>query len=1381
MAASVLGSRCQAIRRYLPMALVAVMAFTAAACSTKVGTNTTSSPSAVITPVGSKATSGAGTTSVAITVRSGAGVTLSGKDSDGNGAALASFSWKQTGGPTLQSAPIGGTLLYLTASTVEFTAPQVASNTVLTFQLTVTNALSVSATATATVTVTPANDPDESLVPSVVDNPAPPRRFVVAVAPPSASLTPAAPVCVSVNRSVTYTDRNKQQNTVSLPALPALQANAVWNTAVTAVGASGGQAQLMAALQSTTNPRVVFDVPAFNDIELATMFNQALDANGNPVAIPAASVNQQLVPSDLDSAVLNLAISATPGACTGTAPDPAAVSGTALALGVFASGAVTPVFAPGATTPLANGGSGPLQLTADALLQAVDAPAVTTPPMPPAAPTVETLASAQAYYNAIDPPWQGAPKTDLNTWLDANCFDHTQADFGTGAAGANGAHAVYTNNFDLGFGRDMYFIKCTANHSDQNGNVTAYAGDMAAVVINYGSLEQVALKQAPILTVAMEFQGPGHTNGNCGTPSSTCFTKFYVFAPNDRDGSYQRISSANFDRRGEKYVPGACLSCHGGSITDATYTTPHENVDAAFMPWDLDALLYSDTDPAFTGNLIGGSPYTRAAQEPNLLKLNALAWQTYQTPEFLGSSCTTPPAASATCVDRFAAPVALLTKWYGWCGPTGTSCPTAHPYNDNSPTAANDWPTTTPQGAPTTPAGAPNDLYHAVYAHHCRSCHTQNNVIKKQFNDFATFSSYLEPVTGQSLQQLVFNKAQMPLARLTMDRFWVDYNGGSTSAAQSLANYINGVAAATPGVDPVGTTADSAGNMLVVPPGAPVLQAVVFTNVNPSNTNPSSAIDTVNPQTGSPNSYVVSRFNGARVDLSSSLFVSSFQSTLSLCPAPTADPSACPTPSIDVGTNSGSPGFDTSAFGTYYLMPSAMSVSGKSTPSSQTPYLIQVNQTLADGLSCANVVPSITSVASQNTVIDLSACKPADLGDTPLLQIQVTDVNGTSNWLPTSNISPYTIATSYYTATVNGCLTSGSAVQNCNVVFSFLASSTAKPVGIAYRIFDLGDNQASPAQPVKSPITVILAAQYTAQSFAASMSLGLNTNGGSPSPTLKCIPLSGGSLPTTGVPACQAPGMLDNEIFPIDDTFKLAFTQPSIGGSIGPYYPLTDTLPLTTNLTSQEAVIFTTPSGGFNLSGTTDFVTCDVKGNDILTGTADTLAQPCTGVTIPYTVQSTQVTGTPSCTSTPGYLCNNITVLVNATTSFSVDNTAPPSGLTGNSIFSIIKPSTSCGECHIPPSTPTCPAVAGYCEWQVLSTAAQTLTTLMNGITGSCSYSVSGFNCIKPGDPSQSQMYWNACGAMTAPRDTANHNVQLLTPSQCNALSQWIAEGANLH
>jgi hypothetical protein len=1374
----------RAIRTVMLLCTVA----TVAACSSKVGVanNGNAPPTALITPVGFKPTAGAGTGSVSITVRSGSVVILSGKDSVSSAVAPTGFQFIQTGGPSLPAAPDVGAMLYQTADTVALTAPQVASSTPLTFQLKVTDALGVASTASAVVTVLPANDADEFLMPVIVDNnPAHPRRFAVAVATSNGLTAPLSgdvTVCVSVNRKLSYTSRDTTMHTGStmlqLPQLASLQADATWTAAVGGAGAVGEAAPFTAALQSTTNPRVVFDVPALNDVELAAMFNQPSFSGGTSTGIPSSLFNQELVASDLDTAVMYLSITATPGSCDGTVAASSALSGNPIVLGVYTPGGNAPI--------LTNGGSGTVDqyrsnptlacsstnpctpLTADSLLTALK---------PPPA-EAETLASATAYYAKLDP---GATKMNLNDWLDANCFDHTQSDYGIGAAGANGAHAIYTNNYDLGFGRDMYFIKCAADHTNANGIVTAHAGDMASVVINYPSLEQTALTQSPIIAVAMEYQGEGHTAGNCGNAkTSTCFTKFYIFAPDDRTGLFQRVSSANFDRRGEKYLPGACLSCHGGAVTDTTFSAT-ANVDAAFIPWDLDALLYSDTDPAFKGNLIGPNPYTRVAQEPNLKKLNALAWQTYQTPELLPLStgdCASPPVATETCVDRFAAPIALLRKWYGANGPNDASAK----YDDScTPGICAAAAGAVSANWPTAPAAAPNDLYHLVYAHHCRSCHTSSNSISKQFNDFDTFqSTYLKPgTTIKSLQQLVFKDAQMPLARLTMDRFWSDFDGGTTSAAQTLATYINDLSGATP-------VATDAGQ--VVPSGAPVLNASVYPNVNSNG-----VLMSVAP-TG--DIYTVARFTGSRADFSSNLFASEYQSTL--CLQQTVNPTdACIPQLLFVGANNAMPAFDTSASGYYKLTLTATSDNGlKST----LPLLINAPLS-APNISCSNQVTASVPTGVLTTVISLANCTSP--GDTALLQIQDPT---TGTWLPTPS-PPKTLppANMNLNASVSGadytanlvCTSAGITGCSINVLFGLSASySAAHPLTLNYRLLDQYDNLTSPSgtPPAQAALSVLRA--YTANTRSYPMTLAPNV-GQLPTATTLCIPLASGAL--SGAAVCNNPpsgilGLLDAEIVPADDQFKLTLAAPAPGGSVLPA-PNTAT---DTNLQGGLAVSYTTPNAAFlGLSGS--FVTCDVNGNEI---NWTSLPAPCLGVTIAYTLQSDSVSGTQSCASpSAGFLCNTFTVLVNATTSFSQSRAATSQVPGVVSIYSILSDTTRCASCHVEPSPATAPAsctttpAQATCKWWVVAdvsntprvNAAGTLAILNSTNTTTGTNCASGStNCISPGNPVSSQLYLNVCSSTPVNghgpvQPSTPVTDQQLTQSECNTLSQWIAEGANLN
>ncbi|HUI61632.1 MAG TPA: hypothetical protein VLX90_15495, partial [Steroidobacteraceae bacterium] len=627
---------------------LALAVLATAGCGTRVGKegSGSSNPSlvAVITPIGHKATSAAGANPVAITVRSGGDVILSGKDSDGGGVAIKTFAWAQTGGTALPALPDPGAMLYRTSNTISFRAPYVATSSTLKFTLTVTDALGATDSADVNVTVEPAGDPNQFLTLPTV-----PHQFKVAVATAEGlnGLAADAPVCISVGRQIRYTSRDTTQRLYNVPQDASLQVETSWSAA--SGGAAAGQngtttltdSSVAAGVASYTNPRVTFTVPTFNDDDLFAKFNQPVA--GESDTAKTARVAQQLVPADLDTAQLILTVTAAPGTCASPSAGGLAASTLVVAL-LDSSGnivAYSKAASAGTAASLTTDKSG-AELSADVLQASLAS-----------GQQLETAQSAQAYYKALDPT---DSKTTLDDWLDANCFDHTASDYGVAAAGSNAAHGVYTNNFDLGFGRDMYFIKCAAPHKDSTGSITANTGDMASVVINYISLEQAALRQNPIIAVAMEY-GPAADGSN---PSQR-FTKFYVFAPDDRTGQLKRVGSANFDHRGQKYLPGACTLCHGGTLPvlpanftsamtypviqdptkDATQAATScaqtasaclapGNTDSAFLPWDLDSFLYSDNDPAFTGIALPITDYTRAKQEPFLKALNSLAYLTFQ-------------------------------------------------------------------------------------------------------------------------------------------------------------------------------------------------------------------------------------------------------------------------------------------------------------------------------------------------------------------------------------------------------------------------------------------------------------------------------------------------------------------------------------------------------------------------------------------------------------------------------------------------------------------------------------------------------------------------------------------------------------------------------
>jgi len=1291
-------------------------------CGTRVGTgggsdNGAQAPLAIITPIGFKPTSAASASPVAITVRSGADVVLSGKDSDGLAVALKTFAWSQTAGPALPALPSTGALLVRTANTMSFRAPNVATSTKLTFRLTVTNAVGTSSTADAEVTVLPSSDSNQFLIPQVVDGP-PPQQFevVVATAEGLTGVAADSPVCVKVGRQVQY--RGRGQNATDaplladLPQLPELQANTAWVASVDAVAATNqdGTSNLINAVNSHTNVHVSLPLPTLNDEELFALYNQPA-ANESSAASNARQA-KQLLPSDVDTAHILLSVSATAGSCDGATAAPA-LQGKTLVLAVVDNGGVDNIVlssaatAPNTTATLNLDGVG-APLTSDALLTAVrtatDAPA-------------ETLASATAYYKKIDP---NSTKLTLDQWLDANCFDHTAADYGTGAAGANGAHAVYTNNFDLGFGRDMYFIKCAADHTDALGNV-AHAGDMASVVINYPTLELTALKQSPIIAVAMEYSAdPGSTGPR--------YTKFYVFAPDQRNGGFSRIASANFDKRGQKYAPGACLSCHGGKVTDTTFAVSAD-VDASFMPWDVDALLFSDNDPSFKGTLVSGAQFTRAVQEPNLQKLNALAYQTWQVPEAIPVTATGTCHAVTDpgCIDRFAAPIALVTKWYG--GDPGAAG--AHAYDDSK----------TPAEWAIAGQSAPSDLYHQVFAHECRSCHTQLNVAAQQFQDYPTFeASYItKDDNATRVQETVYRKAQMPLARLTADRFWVDFANG-TSPAQVLANQIKAVNATDQVVD-------ASGNF--IPPGTPVLRGTRVAQVEPTTPTSTVSLITADTTTGI---YAIKRNDAAHVDVSASPFATGFSATLCLKQTTdSTDSTPCiPQPVPLIGSGTAIPAFNASNWGFYELQVTANSELG-GTPATFAPIVINAPQTLPDISGCATAFANQSISISPNPatpqVLTLDVGQCATLGDSPQLQL-LDPISG--QWVTAPPTAPVAapVPTPTFSANITG----------FKINFNFTLAAQNPGVTLNYRLCDLADNVcdasdgSSKTFPAKAhaPVAIGISQTYTALVRPYSMFLVSNTFGAGPSSTTLTIPVScantGALNPSASCNNVNTPALAAGDtILPTTDPFDLILGQPA--GGTGTSAPGTQA----TSLALSDTITYAAPTG---------FLTCDINGQSI---SDNTHVQACSPATFTYTLRS-RTDNTKSSQS-------SVQVKVNASQSFSQG---------GGQIFGkLAAPSCGSAACHQANTTNN--------KWHFyVGDPATTLGELLD--TTNCD--VGGSKCVVPGNPAASQMYLNVCaqqpdslqnGAIGLDQHGHGAANQALSQSDCHALSQWISEGAHLN
>jgi hypothetical protein len=345
---------------------------------------------------------------------------------------------------------------------------------------------------------------------------------------------------------------------------------------------------------------------------------------------------------------------------------------------------------------------------------------------------LENPNTAASYYQILGYGGDGADK--LSYWLQHAGFNND----GSNKIVNYDAHATYVNNYDLGFGRDMYSRK------DNQGNVYS-------IVTNYPSMEAAMLGSGEFAVVAMEYSDNPDPDG-----ANDKIVKFFAYIYDNRAGGFVLAKSLNFDGRGEKFIPGACTGCHQGNSAGKSFDdVTQADLGATFIPWDIGAFLFSHAEDSrlieptlntseFTSEEIAA--YSREAQEDDIRILNEHALATY--------------AADPV---RFAAPIELINGWYGRTPKDNTA-----PFTDN-PTfnehyVQNGW-------------IDHEELYFGAYAPYCRICHTQVENPSKNFDEYNEFV-----LKKEILQDYVFEQGLMPLARLSMDRFWVNFYGEKTGA-----------------------------------------------------------------------------------------------------------------------------------------------------------------------------------------------------------------------------------------------------------------------------------------------------------------------------------------------------------------------------------------------------------------------------------------------------------------------------------------------------------------------------------------------------------------------------------------------------------------------
>jgi len=734
------------------LAIAGVLALAACSKLSQVGQLSSGSPNAVASTVGQPFTTDS--SGIHTTVRAGADVVLSGGDSyntpDDAGVPIITWYWQQVNAGTSAVD-----LVKRTNAVVSFTAPQVTAPTTLTFQLTVTTATGATATTQAMVTVEPVRDADHFLTFLKTRDTVALTAVTSAVVPANAqaAYNDTLPYTITVTKLVTYTDNNAVQHT-RVQAGPATSYSGSWSAALGTGGAS---------CTDPRNPQTQIPIPKLN------LDDFLYDSSGHSTGQRLSDVMQT---SDVDIDPANARIPPTVVEAEIQIASGAALPGSAVAAACI----------PGNLTPVASA-----TVTADALTSNSNTPQA----------LFDTSASAHTYYATIDP---NGERTTLSAWLKVNGFNPTVSGW------AADAHAVYTNNYDLGFGRDMYMKFGACDSGFSVAPVSQFSAqslspqtaqklaqlighcDIAAVVVNYASLQAAAEHLNQIAAVAMEYSASPGVGAR--------FTKFYVFAPDQRTGQLPRITSLDLDHRGQKAVPQSCVVCHsglpaaggaGGGGQQYNANAPSGipgDLQAGFLPWDLDSFWYSDTDPGFSTKSEDAAvktQYTRANQLDQLKLLNVGAYLTTADP------------------NRSALERELIEGWYGGAGMPGGFDGSFVPDGWNPANNGN-------------PANSAT-LYKDVFERNCRMCHTMHvsapgvNVGPKGAQGNNTPSCSQTPPAGAlgipdqypmgcywqfakaANMGQVLSEGRMPFARRTMDRLWVDAagnpNGGTVSAAGS--------------------------------------------------------------------------------------------------------------------------------------------------------------------------------------------------------------------------------------------------------------------------------------------------------------------------------------------------------------------------------------------------------------------------------------------------------------------------------------------------------------------------------------------------------------------------------------------------------------------
>ncbi|WP_019529440.1 fibronectin type III domain-containing protein [Dasania marina] len=640
--------------------------------------------------------------------RSNSEVVLTGKDSDSDYAPILSFKWEQTEGPAVQ-------LIERTASAVAFNTPASANKDTLGFKLTVTDANGTTASDEVFVDVIAVDDAGQLL-----EDPATPKsKLLLLAALREAEDTGAntRPFTVTVKTIAHWRNRlgKMDQMVVNTQRIAGL------------FPANFNPAASYNPLADPRNPLLTVDLVRFDADDINQHFEKNnRDRRVEAYEIPNAYLKLKITissPAVVDFELL--AMDNSPAATNVDTRQIIAINaiGTTIGAVAAANGALLQTWTSASAVELS---------TTNVRRQL----------------GLDTALTANAYYNLLDPSGDLAT---LDGWLEHAGFIDAQ---GNKIDDPNIAHALYVNNYDLGFGRDMYLRKAS------NGNVYSY-------VVNYPTIEDGMQQKGDFAVVAMEYSENPDSGG-----ANAKIVKFFAYVPDERTGENIRVSSLNFDGNGERFIPGACTICHQSHPGDRDFTNIADaDLNATFIPWDLDSFLYSHANNAqlieptlnsdnFTDSEI--KQYSRESQEKAFRKLNLGALATYKDDP-----------------TRHEASIALVHGWYG----------------DSAMSYAVDKLPNSNFDGEYVPVGwqGQEDLYHNVFTRTCRICHTQLADKNNNYDSYAKVLADKDQVIAR-----IYEMGKMPGARLSMDRFWVPLTAGADSSATLLREHLMGLGDTVP-------------------------------------------------------------------------------------------------------------------------------------------------------------------------------------------------------------------------------------------------------------------------------------------------------------------------------------------------------------------------------------------------------------------------------------------------------------------------------------------------------------------------------------------------------------------------------------------------------